>query len=130
MIALVRLTRLSLICSLKIVYNNIEVVKCANCGAMRKSRIVYFVFGMLMKIIARNLARETTQAELTALFAEFGLVESCTLVLDKATGKSKGFCFVEMPKHIEAKTAIKRLNAKKVGGSVIRVKVAEEVAPK
>jgi RNA recognition motif-containing protein len=85
---------------------------------------------MLMKIIARNLSRETTQAELTALFAEFGLVESCTLVLDKDTGKSKGFGFVEMPKHIEAKTAIKRLNAKKIGGSVIRVKVAEEVAPK
>jgi RNA recognition motif-containing protein len=85
---------------------------------------------MLMKIIARNLSRDTTQAELTALFAEFGLVESCTLVLDKETGKSKGFGFVEMPKHIEAKMAIKRLNAKKIAGSVIRVKVAEEVAPK
>jgi RNA recognition motif-containing protein len=83
-----------------------------------------------MKIIARNLSRETTEAELTALFAEFGLVESCTLVLDKETGKSKGFGFVEMPKHIEAKLAIKRLNAKKIGGSVIRVKIAEEVAPK
>ena len=35
-------------------------------------------------------------------------VESCNLVLDKATGKSKGFGFVEMPKHIEAKLAIKR----------------------
>ena len=83
-----------------------------------------------MKIIARNLSRETTQAELLALFAEFGLVESCTLVMDKETGKSKGFGFIEMPKHNEAKLAIKRLNAKKIGGSVIRVKVAEEVAPK
>ncbi|HQV21899.1 MAG: RNA-binding protein [Moraxellaceae bacterium] len=83
-----------------------------------------------MKIIARNLARETTESELLAMFSEFGLVESCVLILDKVTGKSKGFGFVEMPKHNEAKLAIKRLNAKKIGGSVIRVKVAEEVAPK
>lgn len=78
-----------------------------------------------MKIIARNLARETTEAELHALFAEFGEVQSCTLVMDKATGKSKGFGFVEMQLY-EARTAIKRLNAKKIGGSVIRVKEAEE----
>jgi len=83
-----------------------------------------------MKIIARNLSRDTTEAELTALFAEFGLVESCTLVMDKETGKSKGFGFIEMPKHMDAKTAIKRLNAKKVAGSVIRVKIAEQVSPK
>ena len=82
-----------------------------------------------MKIIARNLSRDTTEAELTALFAEFGLVESCTLVMDKETGKSKGFGFIEMPKHMDAKTAIKRLNAKKVAGSVIRVKIAEQVSP-
>ncbi|GAC1370348.1 MAG: hypothetical protein NVS3B3_03100 [Aquirhabdus sp.] len=78
-----------------------------------------------MKIIARNLARETTEEELRALFAEFGVVESCNLVLDKATGKSKGFGFVEMPLY-EARTAIKRLNTKRIGGSVIRVKEAEE----
>lgn len=89
-----------------------------------------FTFGNLMKIIARNLSRETTQAELTALFAEFGLVESCTLVMDQDTGKSKGFGFIEMPKHIEAKLAMKRLNAKKIAGSVIRVKLAEEAGKK
>lgn len=48
------------------------------------------------------------------MFSEFGLVESCVLILDKVTGKSKGFGFVEMPKHNEAKLAIKRLNAKKL----------------
>lgn len=77
-----------------------------------------------MKLLVRNLSRDTTEAELSALFAEFGLVSSCTLVMDKVTGKSKGFGFVEMPKHIEAKTAIKALNAKKIAGSVIRVKEA------
>jgi RNA recognition motif-containing protein len=47
------------------------------------------------------------------------------LVLDKMTGGSKGFAFVEMPKSGEAKVAIKNLNHKKVGGNVIRVKIAE-----
>lgn len=83
-----------------------------------------------MKIIARNLPRALTEAQLKALFDEFGFVQSCTLVLDKATGKSKSFGFVEMPKHIEAKLAIKRLNAKKILDSVIRVKEAEEGAAK
>lgn len=78
-----------------------------------------------MKLLVRNLSRETTQTELTALFAEFGLVRECTLVMDKATGKSKGFGFVEMPKNLEAQAAIKGLNAKKIAGSVIRVKEAE-----
>jgi len=78
-----------------------------------------------MKIIARNLSRETTEAELRALFAEFGEVQSCDLVMDKATGKSKGFGFVEMPLY-EGRTAIKRLNTKRIQGSVIRVKEAEE----
>jgi RNA recognition motif-containing protein len=82
-----------------------------------------------MKIIARNLARETTEEELRALFAEFGAVESCTLVLDKATGKSKGFGFIEMQLY-EARTAIKRLNTKRIAGSVIRVKEAEETSSK
>jgi RNA recognition motif-containing protein len=50
--------------------------------------------------------------------------------MDKDTGKSKGFGFIEMPKHIEAKTAIKKLNAKKIAGSVIRVKIAEEAGQK
>ncbi len=80
-----------------------------------------------MKIIARNLSRETTEEELRALFAEFGEVQSCTLVLDNVTGKSKGFGFVEM-QLFQARTAIKRLNTKRIQGSVIRVKEAEEPA--
>ena len=79
-----------------------------------------------MKILARNLSRETTEAELRAMFEAFGLVEACTVVIDKETGKSKGFAFIEMPKHMDAKTAIKRLNGKRIRDSVIRVKTAED----
>jgi RNA recognition motif-containing protein len=79
-----------------------------------------------MKILVRNLARSTTEAELLAMFEAFGTVQSCTLVLDKETGNSKGFGFVEMPKPGEAKVAMKNLNFTDVGGNKIRVKKAEQ----
>lgn len=78
-----------------------------------------------MKLLVRNLARTITEQELNALFTEFGMVQSCNLVLDKETGKSKGFAFVEMPKVGEVKVAIKNLNNKEVAGEKIRVKKAE-----
>ncbi|MCU7916855.1 MAG: RNA-binding protein [Candidatus Thiodiazotropha sp. (ex Epidulcina cf. delphinae)] len=79
-----------------------------------------------MKILLRNLTRETTEAELLVLFKEYGDVQYCKVVMDKATGKSKGFGFVEMPRVGEAKAAIKGLNARDVGGNKIRVKKAEK----
>ncbi len=79
-----------------------------------------------MKIIILNLARSTTKEELQSLFEEYGVVESCDLVLDKATNESKGFGFVEMPKAEEAKFAIKKLNNKKVAKNIIRVKKTED----
>ena len=81
-----------------------------------------------MKIMVRNLSRETTEAELLALFQEYGNVQYCKLVMDKETGKSKGFGFVEIPRAGEAKAAIKGLNAREIGGSKIRVKKAEQRA--
>jgi len=78
-----------------------------------------------MKITILNLARSTTKEELKVLFEEYGSVESCDLVLDKSTGGSKGFGFVEMPKQEEAEFAIKNLNNKKVAKNRIRVKKAE-----
>jgi RNA recognition motif-containing protein len=78
-----------------------------------------------MKLIIRNLARSTTEEELKALFQEYGTVQSCDLVSDKATGGSKGFAFVEMPKPGEAKVAMKKLNNMTVASNKIRVKRAE-----
>ena len=79
-----------------------------------------------MKLLIRNLARSTTEPELCAMFEAYGTVQSCTLVLDKETGHSKGFGFVEMPKQGDAKAAMKNLNGKDIAGSKIRVKKAEE----
>ena len=78
-----------------------------------------------MKLIIRNLARSTTEEELKSLFQEYGTVQSCDVVLDKTTGGSKGFAFVEMPKPGEAKAAVKNLNNMTVPGNKIRVKRAE-----
>jgi len=79
-----------------------------------------------MKLLVRNLSRNTTEAELRAMFENSGTVQSCTLVMDKLTGNSKGFGFVEMPKPGEAKAAMKALNGKDVAGNRIRVKKAED----
>jgi len=78
-----------------------------------------------MKLLIRNLSRSMTEGELKALFAAHGMVQSCNLVMDKVTGQSKGFGFVEMPKQGEAKAAMQNLNGKDVAGNKIRVKKAE-----
>ena len=77
-----------------------------------------------MKLLVRNLARTTTEAELRAMFSEYGTIQSCNLVMDEKAGTSKGFGFVEMPKIGEAKAAMVNLNYTDVEGSRIRVKKA------
>ena len=78
-----------------------------------------------MKLLIRNLTRTITEVELRELFESYGTVQSCTLVMDKETGGSKGFGFVEMPKPGEAKAAMKNLNGKDIEGNQIRVKKSE-----
>ncbi|MEN8711761.1 MAG: RNA-binding protein [Arenicellales bacterium] len=82
-----------------------------------------------MKLLARNLARTTTEAELKALFEAYGKVQYCSLATDKNTGSSKGFAFIEMPRPGDAKAAVKNLNGKDVAGKKIRVKKAETKKP-
>lgn len=79
-----------------------------------------------MKILVRNLERAVTEDELLKLFQQYGTVESCSLILDAATGKSKGFAFVDMPHGREAVKAIKGLNTLRLRGTGIRVKQADD----
>jgi RNA recognition motif-containing protein len=79
-----------------------------------------------MKLLIRNLDRLTTEEELKNMFQEFGEVQSCDLVMDRESGSSKGFGFIEMPKSGEAKAAIKNLNNKIIGKNKIRVKTTED----
>lgn len=77
-----------------------------------------------MKIRVLNLTRSIKEKELRALFEKHGAVESCDLVLDKITHKSKGFAFVEMPIKDEANAAIKDLNGKIIANQALKVKPA------
>lgn len=79
-----------------------------------------------MKLLVRNLARSTSEADLKLLFDSFGAVQSCSIILDQKSGGSKGFAFIEMPKPGEAKAAVKNLNGKDVDGHKIRVKKTEK----
>ncbi|MGK5736391.1 RNA recognition motif domain-containing protein [Acinetobacter junii] len=81
-----------------------------------------------MKILVRNLDRLVTDAEILDLFKAYGKVDSCVVVKDAETGKSKGFGFVEMPNPREAIKAVKGLNTLKLKGLGIRVKIAENKA--
>jgi RNA recognition motif-containing protein len=88
----------------------------------------YFkIKGRSMRLLIRNLNRTTTETELRTIFETHGTVQSCTLVMDKKTGGSKGFGFIEMPRSGDAKIAMKSLNGTDVAGSQIRVKKAEPI---
>ncbi len=78
-----------------------------------------------MKLLIRNLSRSSTEADIKELFESYGTVQSCTLVMDRETGSSKGFGFLEMHKAGEAKAAMKNLNGKEIEGNRIRVKKSE-----
>jgi len=78
-----------------------------------------------MKIIVLNLPRDLSEDALTESFAVHGKVVACDIVSDDATGTSKGFGFVVMPKKREALLAIKRLHNTKQGQNRIRVKLAD-----
>ena len=75
-----------------------------------------------MKLIALNLPRNFDEQSLALLFKKFGDIKSCTLVIDKYTGVSKGFGFVEMAHAHEGEIAINELHGCKVGKNKIRIK--------
>ncbi len=74
----------------------------------------------------RNLPRELTEKDIFKLFQPFGEILSVNLVLDGATGRSKGFGFVEMPEYFQAVAAINALNGRLIGGEKIRVKTTNQ----
>lgn len=81
-----------------------------------------------MNIYVGNLSYNVTEDELRAMFMEFGELESVKIIMDKFTGKSKGFGFVEMPNNPEADQAIKSLNGKLIEGRNIKVNQAKPKA--
>lgn len=77
-----------------------------------------------MNIFVANLNFKVTNDSLKELFEAYGEVSSAKVVMDKATGRSKGFGFVEMPKDSEAKAAVSQLNNQEAFGRALVVKEA------
>lgn len=79
-----------------------------------------------MNIFVANLNFRYHEDNLRELFEAYGQVESARIIVDKATGRSKGFGFVEMKNDDEATEAIHQLNDREVEGRKLVVKASEE----
>ena len=80
---------------------------------------------MAKRIYVGNLSYSTTEDELRELFSKHGTVESVNLIIDRDTGRSRGFAFVEMESS-GADTAISALNGQDLGGRSLRIDEARE----
>ena len=79
-----------------------------------------------MNIYVSNLSFNTNDAELNELFSRFGTVSSAKVIMDRDSGRSRGFGFVEMASDEEGKEAMAGLNNKEVEGRPMSVSVAKE----
>ena len=77
-----------------------------------------------MNIYIGNISFDSTEDDVKEAFAKHGEVASVKLITDNATGRSKGFGFIEMPKDDEAEAAIAALNGTDLGGREIKVNKA------
>jgi cold-inducible RNA-binding protein len=82
------------------------------------------------KLYVGNLSYDMNDAGLNALFAPFGNVDSAQVIMDRETGRSKGFGFVEMSNAAEADAAIAALNGKENGGRALKVNEAKPREPR
>ncbi len=76
------------------------------------------------KLYVGNLSYEVTNSDLEALLGEHGEVQSAEVIMDRDTGRSKGFGFVEMGSQQEADAAINALNGTESGGRALTVNEA------
>ena len=83
---------------------------------------------MATKLFVGGLPYRTTQEELAEAFAKAGSVTSAAIILDRATGRSKGFGFVEMASDSDAQAAIEMWNGKEFDGRTLTVSEARPKA--
>ena len=82
----------------------------------------------MKNIFVGNLSFRTTEDEIRSLFQAHGTVERVTMVTDRDTGQSRGFCFVEMASDAEAQRAIAAVNGKELSGRKLKVNEARPKA--
>ncbi len=77
-----------------------------------------------MNIYVGNLSYQATEDDVRDAFSQHGEVSSVNIIRDRESGRSRGFCFVEMPNDDEAKAAIEALNEQEVAGRSVTVNEA------
>ena len=82
------------------------------------------------KLYVGNMSYEVTQADLEQMFGAHGTVESVQVIMDRDTGRSKGFAFVEMSSDAEAQAAIGALDGQDSGGRALKVNEAKPREPR
>lgn len=81
---------------------------------------------MSIKLFVGNLAGETTHTQLRDLFSTAGTVESCRVIIDRTTGASKGFAFIEMTSVESANAAVEKFNGTDFQGKAMKVNEARQ----
>ncbi|MCD6115074.1 RNA-binding protein [bacterium] len=82
------------------------------------------------KLYVGNLSYDTTEDGLKEFFSQVGTVEETTIIVNRATGRSKGFGFVEMSTEEEAQNAMASLNGQELDGRNIVVEEARPIKPR
>lgn len=80
---------------------------------------------METRLYVGNMSQETTEQDLRTLFGEAGTVGTVEVIMDRQTGKSKGFAFIMMSNQAEAEKAISMFNAKDVNSRELKVNIAK-----
>lgn len=82
------------------------------------------------KLYVGNLSYDVSSSDLEAMLSPHGTVQSAEVIMDRSTGQSKGFGFVEMSSDAEAQAAISALNGQEQGGRAIKVNEAKPREPR
>lgn len=82
------------------------------------------------KLYVGNLSYTIDSQQLGDIFAEVGAVDTANVIMDRETGRSKGFGFVEMADSASADSAIQRFNGADLGGRAMNVSEAKPQAPR
>ncbi|MBI5079317.1 RNA-binding protein [Candidatus Wolfebacteria bacterium] len=85
---------------------------------------------MAKKLYVGGLSYSTVDGTLKEVFSQAGTVESATVIIDKMSGRSKGFGFVEMSTEEEAQKAIEMFNGKELDGRTVTVNEARPMEPR
>ena len=82
------------------------------------------------KLYVGNLSFTVDSNQLSEIFSECGTVATSNVIMDRETGRSKGFAFVEMSTSTEAQSAIEKLNGQDLGGRAMNISEAKPQEPR